>query len=332
VSTAVSQIIFNGRNGDGPHRGRSKARRERHVIHLDLDRERPEPQVTDSRCLCSVCGAVCAVNARACRLHVEKSDDYLICEELIAAGFADVPRRKIPQKVIDTARGIVGLRRMREVRAAKSGKPSWQDWVLGEVPQSGRLHLQPMPEKNESQIGGHAVVCHGFDDGRAALSAARKFAIAAHGNQEYDGKPYRVHLDHVVEVLVRFGIRATPVLEAAWLHDVLEDTSVTADTLRERFGYGPARIVYAVTNEPGANRKERAIKTYPKIRWHGINAVVLKVADRIANTEYSIEHGPAKKLKMYREEFPAFSTALFASGECDSMWDYLRSISTEQPE
>ena len=165
-----------------------------------------------------------------------------------------------------------------------------------------------------------------------APPSARKFAIAAHGNQEYDGKPYRVHLDHVVEVLVRFGIRATPVLEAAWLHDVLEDTSVTADTLRERFGYGPARIVYAVTNEPGANRKERAIKTYPKIRWHGINAVVLKVADRIANTEYSIEHGPAKKLKMYREEFPAFSTALFASGECDSMWDYLRSISTEQPE
>lgn len=133
MSTAVSQIIFNGRNSDGPQRGRSKACRERHAI--GLERERIEPQVTDSRCLCSVCGVVCAVNVRACRLHVEKSDDYLLCEELIAAGFADVPRRKIPQKVIDTARGIVGLRRMREARAAKPTRPSWRDWVLGKVPQ-----------------------------------------------------------------------------------------------------------------------------------------------------------------------------------------------------
>jgi guanosine-3',5'-bis(diphosphate) 3'-pyrophosphohydrolase len=164
-----------------------------------------------------------------------------------------------------------------------------------------------------------------------SLAAVRKFAIAAHGNQEYDGKPYRVHLQHVVNVLIRFGVRSAVILEAAWLHDVLEDTSVTADTLRELFGYGLARTVYAVTNEPGANRNERAIKTYQKIRWYGVNAVVLKVADRIANTEYSIEHrdSQGQKMKMYREEFPAFSTALFVSGECDSMWDYLRSISTE---
>ena len=76
MSTAVSQIIFNGRNSDGPQRGRSKECRERHAI--GLERERIEPQVTDSRCLCSVCGVVCAVNVRACRLHVEKSDDYFL--------------------------------------------------------------------------------------------------------------------------------------------------------------------------------------------------------------------------------------------------------------
>lgn len=154
-------------------------------------------------------------------------------------------------------------------------------------------------------------------------------ALTAHGNQKYGTEPYGVHLQAVKDVLIRSQIReeGDPVMHmAAWLHDVLEDTAVTYSQLESKFGKEVADLVQAVTDEPGANRKERAIKTYAKIRAFGPRAVILKVADRIANTEYSQKHR-SPQWKMYRREFPAFSTALYASGECDAMWDYLRGLS-----
>jgi hypothetical protein len=53
----------------------------------------------------------------------------------------------------------------------------------------------------------------------------------------------------------------------------------------------------AVTNEPGRNRAEKFRKTAPKIL--GVpGAKILKLADRIANLERSIETG-GRKLTMY---------------------------------
>jgi (p)ppGpp synthase/HD superfamily hydrolase len=159
---------------------------------------------------------------------------------------------------------------------------------------------------------------------------AREFAIKAHGDQTYGvGLPYSYHLQHVAEVLVRFRVFSIAMAEAAWLHDVLEDTKVTGHELWDNFGPEVANLVAAVTDEPGANRKERHIKTLPKIRAAGTNAVVLKLADRIANTEAAIWQRP-DLLKMYRSEFPEFSTALFQPGECDDMWHHLRKLSVEE--
>lgn len=158
------------------------------------------------------------------------------------------------------------------------------------------------------------------------MDRAKLFAIQAHGDQKYGDQPYGVHLQEVVAVLVRFGVRSHVVLCAAWLHDVLEDTKTTAEAVLGEFGAPIAELVEAVTNEAGANRKERNLRTYPKIRRYGINAVVLKLADRIANVENALATG-TPHLKMYRREFAEFSTALFVSGECDAMWDHLRGLS-----
>lgn len=161
------------------------------------------------------------------------------------------------------------------------------------------------------------------------LVKAREFAIKAHGDQKYGGLPYSVHLKHVVEVLVRFNIGGD-IRTAAWLHDVLEDTPITLpDLYAAGFSAAVCQLVESVTNEPGKNRKERHLKTHPKIRHHGKDAVILKVADRIANTEFSQAHGAM--LGMYRREFPEFKEALYREGECDSMWDHLTMIS-DRPE
>jgi hypothetical protein len=51
--------------------------------------------------------------------------------------------------------------------------------------------------------------------------------------------------------------------------------------------------------------------------------VALKLADRIANVEFSIECEDGGKVKMYRKEYPDFVTYLHKAGEHDAMWDHL---------
>jgi (p)ppGpp synthase/HD superfamily hydrolase len=75
---------------------------------------------------------------------------------------------------------------------------------------------------------------------------------------------------------------------AGWLHDVLEDTATSKTELVRNFGEEIADIVYRVTDEPGADRTERKRKTYRKIRGH-YNATTVKLCDRIANVEASLD-------------------------------------------
>lgn len=157
------------------------------------------------------------------------------------------------------------------------------------------------------------------------IKAARELALAFHGDQKYGGLPYATHLNDVVEVLKRFGKDSEALVCAAWLHDVIEDAPNTRATLWAIFSSTVCGLVEAVTNEPGANRKERHLATWPKLRHAGADAVTLKVADRIANTEFSFRHGAMSG--MYRKEFPAFKEALYREGECDVMWEHLESIS-----
>lgn len=149
--------------------------------------------------------------------------------------------------------------------------------------------------------------------------------------QQYDGKPYTAHLAEVESVLIRFGynsessITAQNLLVAAWLHDILEDTTVTYEELMSSMGKEVADLVYAVTNESGANRKERHLKTYPKIISHP-DAIILKLADRIANTEASVnlsKNGSVHFLKMYKKEYTGFRNALYVPGVQESMWQHL---------
>ena len=76
-------------------------------------------------------------------------------------------------------------------------------------------------------------------------------------------------------------------------------------------------IVYALTNEKGRNRAERANEKY----YEGIRetpyAPFVKLADRLANTSYAFSKGTADSLRMskvYREELPGFLDALKVEG------------------
>ncbi|MEV0436459.1 HD domain-containing protein [Nocardia sp. NPDC050413] len=134
---------------------------------------------------------------------------------------------------------------------------------------------------------------------------AREFAVAAHGDQRYGERPYVAHLAAVRGVLDDFGFGGDLAV-AAWLHDVIEDTPVTAEEVESRFGRAVLDLVWAVTGV-GSDRKARNLDAYTKIAAHP-RAVILKLADRTANAEAS---PPASSwMGMYRTEHPTFKAHL----------------------
>lgn len=162
------------------------------------------------------------------------------------------------------------------------------------------------------------------DDSKKLEATAIKMALEAHNNQRYGDLPYQAHLEHVQKILTQFGYNNEPHLViAAWLHDAIEDTSLTVADIENEFGKSIADTVYRVTDEPGSNRTERKKKTYPKIYQHR-EATVVKLCDRIANVEASQNN--KKKFKIYQAEQPALKAAVFSPGIADKLWSFLDSL------
>jgi (p)ppGpp synthase/HD superfamily hydrolase len=150
---------------------------------------------------------------------------------------------------------------------------------------------------------------------------ARMVSIQAHGNQTYDGIfPYKKHLDDVVDVLKRFGFTGKYIV-AGYLHDIIEDTALSYNKVKKHFGFEVAEMVYCVTDELGRDREEKKRKTLPKTASNS-SAIVLKLADRIAN----IEHGG--KIDMYKKEYSEFRKALYDNTPEDAkpMWVVLERL------
>ena len=155
------------------------------------------------------------------------------------------------------------------------------------------------------------------------IREARMVSIQAHGNQTYDDiYPYKKHLDDVVDVLKRFGY-AGKYLVAGYLHDIIEDTSLSYNKVKKFYGLEVAEMVYCVTDELGRNREEKKRKTLPKTASNS-DAIIIKLGDRIAN----IEHGG--KIEMYAKEYNQFRDALQPNSpkteEARSMWLHLEGL------
>lgn len=162
--------------------------------------------------------------------------------------------------------------------------------------------------------------------GSERIVAAREFAVAAHGDQKYGTEPYSVHLDAVAAIAAPYGDEAKV---CAYLHDVVEDTDVPLEAIRERFGDLIAKCVDLLTDEPGLNRKERKARTNAKLKAVPEElqaALLVKCADRLANLRASAASSDPGKLAMYRKEHPAFRDAAFRPGLCDELWHEMDEI------
>lgn len=141
--------------------------------------------------------------------------------------------------------------------------------------------------------------------------------------------PYTYHLHRVYYYALKY-IHLIPeelrpyVLAAAFVHDSIEDQRVTKNDIIEELGEKVSDIAYALTNLRGKNRKERASDEYYTYMQSVEGAVYLKICDRLANVEYSIE--TKKMLKKYQQELPDFKKALRKSVFSDLIVDINKKI------
>ena len=128
------------------------------------------------------------------------------------------------------------------------------------------------------------------------LDKAVKFATKAHGSQvrKYHGTPYISHPLAVAEI-VKSVPHTEEMLMAAVLHDVVEDTPVTIDEIKQEFGDTVAEIVYFLTDISKPEDGNRAHRKQLDAE-HNANgpaeAQTVKVADLIHNSSDIAAHDP----------------------------------------
>jgi (p)ppGpp synthase/HD superfamily hydrolase len=130
------------------------------------------------------------------------------------------------------------------------------------------------------------------------VERARVFATAAHAAvaqlRKYTNEPYIVHPAEVVSI-VRGVSHTDEMLASAWLHDVVEDTGVTLETIRAEFGDRVAELVGWLTDVSRPDHGNRAARKAVD-RAHTAaapaEAQTIKLADLISNTRSIVAHDP----------------------------------------
>ncbi len=130
------------------------------------------------------------------------------------------------------------------------------------------------------------------------LEQIKDFADKAHGDQlrKYSPERYIAHPVRVMETCQKYSA-STPVLAAALLHDVLEDTEVSSEELKDyllsvmsEVDVGPTlklvtelTDVYTKKNYPRLNRKRRRVKEAERLANSSADAQTIKYADIMDN-------------------------------------------------
>jgi len=160
-------------------------------------------------------------------------------------------------------------------------------------------------------------------------------------NQHYDKvHPYGYHLSMVAHEVESYGHEVVedekdilPLVFGAYYHDSIEDARLTYNDVKraarglalegqgvmdERQALLAAEIVYALTNDKGRTRQERAGAHY----YQGIRetpyAPFVKLCDRSANMTYSFAGTDKENNHMhevYQREWPHFIEAITAASD-----------------
>lgn len=138
------------------------------------------------------------------------------------------------------------------------------------------------------------------------VKEAYELAAEAHKDQKRkSGEPYITHPIAVARIVAEeMELGANPVM-AAFLHDVVEDTSFTIDDIRNRFGDDVAFLVGVVTKQKKDKYEQsKQVDNYRQILasvQYDVRAILVKLADRMHNMRTLYSMRPDKQMKIAGE-------------------------------
>ena len=139
------------------------------------------------------------------------------------------------------------------------------------------------------------------------LRKAYVFSAREHkGQVRLSGEPYLSHPLKVAHILAEMKLDVACV-SVGLLHDVVEDTLTSLDTIREYFGEDIAHLVDGVTKISQiqfASRQEKQAENFRKLLLamvDDIRVILVKLADRLHNLN-TLQYLPADKRKMIAQE------------------------------
>ncbi len=150
------------------------------------------------------------------------------------------------------------------------------------------------------------------------IDEAVKLATTAHDGQfRKSGDPYITHPLAVMKIVETWGMDEDTII-AAVLHDTVEDTSVTLQDIKDRFGEQVAFLVDGVTKLGNARSGMRDLDTYlPSTKDNllrllvatgaDIRVLIIKLADRLHNLRTLSALPPDKQKKIAKESLEIFA-------------------------
>ena len=122
-----------------------------------------------------------------------------------------------------------------------------------------------------------------------SLNKAYNFALQAHQNQKREeGVPYIIHPVAVAKILTDLKLDSATITTGL-LHDTIEDTNVTYETVRKEFGEEVANLVEGVTkisaleDKASDNSKAENFRKLILATSKDIRVLLVKLADRLHN-------------------------------------------------
>ena len=122
-----------------------------------------------------------------------------------------------------------------------------------------------------------------------SLNKAYNFALDAHQNQKREeGVPYIIHPVAVANILTELKLDSATITTGL-LHDTIEDTNVTYDTVKKEFGEEVANLVDGVTklsaleDKASDNSKAENFRKLILATSKDIRVLLVKLADRLHN-------------------------------------------------
>jgi RelA/SpoT family (p)ppGpp synthetase len=148
----------------------------------------------------------------------------------------------------------------------------------------------------------------------AILTKAFNFALDAHKHQKRDaGEPYIIHPVAVADILTELKLDSATITTGL-LHDTIEDTKATYDSVKEEFGQEVADLVNGVTkisaleekaveNSKAENLRKLILATSKDIR-----ILLVKLADRLHNMRtLSSVKDEGKKIRKAKETMEIYA-------------------------